>query len=69
MFRSLVNNKVLTDEEYNEMLRREAKQYFEDEDAEDWESFEEYFEWFKNNNSDEEFEYFEEEFGDCNFTE
>lgn len=69
MYRSLVNNKVLTDEEYNEMLRHEAKQYFEDENAEDWESFEEYFEWFKNNNFDQEFEYFEEEFGDCNFTE
>lgn len=69
MYKSLVNNNILTDEQYEELIKREAKECFKLEDSEDWESFEEYFDWFKSNNTDEEFEYFEKELGDCDFTE
>lgn len=70
MYRSLVNGMIETDEQYEGRLKREARELFQNaEDPEDWESFEEYFEVFKRNNIDQEFEYFEKEPGDCNFSE
>ena len=51
MYRSLVNGMIETDKQYEERLKREARELFQNaEDPEYWESFEEYFEVFKRNN-------------------
>ena len=43
MYISLVNGMIETDEQYEERLKREARELFQNaEDPEDWESFEQY---------------------------